>query len=63
VKGDLDYAGVASAVLRATDARKEMTALGLVAPASNTKTFVVMGKTFDPAKPEEYIASFPIKRT
>jgi nitrate/nitrite transport system substrate-binding protein len=63
VKGDLDYAGVASAVLRATDARKEMTALGLTPPASNTKTFVVMGKTFDPAKPEEYIASFPIKRT
>ena len=63
VKGDLDYAGVASSVLRATDARKEMAALGLVAPASNTKTFVVMGKTFDPAKPEEYISSFPIKRT
>ena len=26
------------------------------------KTFVVMGKTFDPSKPEDYIKSFAIKR-
>lgn len=63
LKGDVDYAGVARNVLLATDARKEMTALGLAAPASNTKTFVVMGKTFDPGKPEDYLASFAIKRT
>jgi nitrate/nitrite transport system substrate-binding protein len=36
---------------------------GLKAPATSTKTFVIMGKTFDPAKPKEYLDSFAIKRT
>ena len=62
IKGDVDYAGVASSVLLATDARKQMTALGLAAPASNSKTFSVMGKPFDPSKPAEYVNSFAIKR-
>ena len=31
-------------------------------PTATSKTFVVMGKTFDPAKPEEYIKSFKIKK-
>ena len=63
VKGDLDYAGVARNVLLATSTRADMKALGLVAPEANSKTFVVMGKSFDPAKPEEYLASFAIKRS
>ena len=62
IKGDVDYASVAKQVMLATDARREMQGLGLVAPSTNSKTFVVMGKTFDPAKPAEYLASFPIKR-
>jgi nitrate/nitrite transport system substrate-binding protein len=36
---------------------------GLKAPTASSKTFVIMGKTFDPAKPKEYLDSFPIKRT
>ncbi len=28
-----------------------------------TRSYTVMGKTFDPAKPDDYVASFPIKRT
>jgi nitrate/nitrite transport system substrate-binding protein len=63
IKGDVDYQGVARQVYLATDARRLMKELGLAAPETNTKTFSVMGKTFDPAKPEEYIASFAIKRT
>ena len=35
---------------------------GLTPPASTTKSFVVMGKTFDPAKPAEYVNSFAIRR-
>jgi len=35
---------------------------GLQAPKATSKTFAVMGKAFDPAKPEEYVASFAIKR-
>ena len=62
IKGDVDYATVARNVLLATEARREMTALGLTPPASNTKTFVVMGKRFDPAKPGEYVEGFAIKR-
>ena len=40
-----------------------MKEVGLTPPASTTKSFVVMGKTFDPAKPEEYVKSFAIKRS
>ncbi len=63
IKGDVDYQGVARQVFLATDTTKLMKELGLTPPASTTKSFVVMGKTFDPAKPEEYLNSFAIKRT
>jgi nitrate/nitrite transport system substrate-binding protein len=62
LKGDVDYAAVAKSVLLATDARMQMEGLGLAAPATNTKTFSVMGKKFDPAQPDSYVASFAIKR-
>jgi nitrate/nitrite transport system substrate-binding protein len=54
---------VARQVYLATDAAKLMAEVGLKPPAATSKTFVVMGKTFDPAKPEDYIASFAIKRS
>ncbi len=63
IKGDVDYAGIAKQVYLATDATKLMKEAGLTPPTTTTKSFSVMGKTFDPAKPEEYIASFKIKRT
>jgi len=63
VKGEVDYAGIANQVFLATDAAKVMTEMGLAAPKTTTKTFSVMGKLFDPAKPEEYVASFAIKRS
>lgn len=62
IKGDVDYAGVAKQVFLATDTAKLMREVGLTPPTSTTKTFVVMGKTFDPSKPAEYIESFAIKR-
>jgi nitrate/nitrite transport system substrate-binding protein len=62
LKGEVDYAAVAKQVFLATDTAKLMKEVGLTPPASTTKTFVVMGKTFDPAKPEEYIQSFKIKK-
>src|SRR5436190_13163389 len=62
IKGDVDYAGVASQVFLATDTSKLMKEAGLTPPATTSKTFVVMGKTFDPAKPEDYVKSFAIKR-
>jgi nitrate/nitrite transport system substrate-binding protein len=62
IKGDVDYAGVARQVFLATDTTRLMKEVGLTPPTTTSKTFVVMGKTFDPAKPEDYIKSFKIKR-
>jgi nitrate/nitrite transport system substrate-binding protein len=62
VKGDIDYDKVAKDVFLATDTAKLMTEMGLTPPKATTKTFIVMGKTFDPAKPEEYLKSFKIKK-
>ncbi|MFN3659123.1 MAG: CmpA/NrtA family ABC transporter substrate-binding protein [Pseudolabrys sp.] len=62
IKGDVDYAKVAQEVYLATDTAKLMQEAGLKPPASTSKSFVVMGKTFDPAKPEEYLASFKIRK-
>jgi nitrate/nitrite transport system substrate-binding protein len=63
IKGDIDYKGVAGQVFLATDTARLMQEVGLTPPAETSKPFVVMGKTFDPNKPEEYIKSFAIKRT
>jgi nitrate/nitrite transport system substrate-binding protein len=63
IKGDVDYAGVAQKVFLATDTSKLMKEVGLTPPATTSKSFVVMGKTFDPSKPEEYLASFKIKKS
>jgi len=62
IKGDVDYAKVAQEVYLATDTAKLMKEVGFTPPAATSKTFVVMGKTFDPDKPEEYLKSFKIKK-
>jgi nitrate/nitrite transport system substrate-binding protein len=62
VKGDVDYAGIAKEVYLATDTAKLMQEVGLTPPATASKAFKVMGKEFDPSKPEDYIKSFAIKR-
>ena len=63
IKGDVDYKAVARQVFLSTDAARLMKEAGLEPPAASTKTFSVMGKPFDPDKPDDYIASFAIKRT
>ncbi len=63
IKGEVDYAAVARQVFLATDTTRLMKEVGLTPPATTSKTFVVMGKTFDPAKPEDYVKSFAIKRS
>ena len=62
IKGEVDYASVAREVFLATDSAKLMQEMGLTPPAGASKSFSVMGKVFDPAKPKEYIESFAIKR-
>ena len=63
VKGDVQWDDVARQVYLDTDAAKMMVQAGLTPPAASGKTIVVMGKTFDPAKPGAYVDSFAIKRT
>jgi nitrate/nitrite transport system substrate-binding protein len=63
VKGDIDYKTVANQVFLETDTARLMKEVGLTPPTSGSKTIVVMGKTFDSTKPEDYIKSFAIKRT
>ncbi|HEV2007874.1 MAG TPA: CmpA/NrtA family ABC transporter substrate-binding protein, partial [Burkholderiales bacterium] len=62
VKGDVNYKQIAEQVFLATDARKRMADLGQKAPANAYAKFKVMGKEFDPAKPDAYVASFAIKK-
>ncbi len=63
VKGDVNYKQLAEQVFLLTDAKKQMKALGETAPDGAYPGFKVMGKAFDPAKPDAYINSFAIKRT
>jgi len=63
IKGDVDYQNIAEQVFLATDTARLMREMGLTPPESASKTFVVMGKTFDPAKPDDYVNSFSIKRS
>ena len=64
IKGDVDYRQIAERVFLLTDARKQMAALDMKAPPANAyPKITVMGKVFDPIKPEAYVASFAIKRT
>jgi nitrate/nitrite transport system substrate-binding protein len=62
IEGDVDYKSVAEQVYLASDARKIMTDLGYDAPEESYKSHTIMDKTFDPAKPEEYISSFAISK-
>ncbi|CAL76582.1 putative nitrate ABC transporter (Substrate-binding protein) (ntrA-like protein) [Bradyrhizobium sp. ORS 278] len=62
IKGEVDYKAVAEQIYLATDTRKVMTEMGLTPPAESYKSFSVMGKSFDPTKPDDYVASFKIKK-
>src|SRR3954454_11682348 len=62
IKGDVDYKAVAEQVYLATDTRKVMADMGLTPPATAYKSFSVMGKTFDPTKPDDYLNSFKIRK-
>ena len=61
IKGDVNYKEIAEKVYMATDARKRMQELGMPAPKSNMASHQIMGKTFDPAKPDAYLKTLSIK--
>ncbi|MDP2027188.1 CmpA/NrtA family ABC transporter substrate-binding protein [Sulfuriferula sp.] len=62
LKGEVNYKQIAENVFLATDARKRMKEMGLKPPASDYAKYTIMGKVFDPAKPELYLKSFKISR-
>jgi nitrate/nitrite transport system substrate-binding protein len=62
IKGEIDYASIARQVYLEADAAKAMRELGM-SPPTGRKSITVMGKPFDQTKPEEYLASFAIKRS
>ena len=62
LKGDVNYKQIAEQVFLLTDAKKQMKALGQKVPEGAYRKYKVMGKEFDPAKAEEYAASFAIRK-
>lgn len=62
IKGDVNYAQIAEQVFRLTDAKKQMSEAGWKPPEGVYRKHKIMGKMFDPAKPEEYVKSFSIQR-
>ncbi len=62
VKGDVNYKQIAEKVFLLTDAKKQMKLAGFNPPEGAYKKFKVMGKEFDPAKPEEYARSFAVNK-
>ena len=63
LKGEVNYRQVAEKVFLLTDAQKQMKALGQPFEANTGyKKHTIMGKTFDPAQPEEYLKGFAIRK-
>ena len=62
VKGEVDYKQIAEKVFLLTDAKKRMAELGQKAPEGSYPRFTIMGKVFDPAKPDAYAKSFAISK-
>ncbi|MEY4651791.1 MAG: hypothetical protein RI884_372 [Pseudomonadota bacterium] len=64
IKGNVDYKQIAEKVFLLTDARKHMKDLDMPLPAGpGYAKHTIMGKVFDPAKPQEYLDSFAIRKT
>ena len=64
IKGTVDYKQIAEKVFLLTDARKHMKDLDMPLPAGPGYTkHTIMGKVFDPAKPQEYLDSFAIRKS
>ncbi|MES2530070.1 MAG: CmpA/NrtA family ABC transporter substrate-binding protein [Pseudomonadota bacterium] len=62
VKGEVDYKQIAEKVFLLTDAKKQMKAIGQTPPDGAYPKFTIMGKVFDPSKPDDYAKSFAIHK-
>lgn len=62
IKGDVNYNAIAEEVYMAADCGKLMKELGYEPPKATYQKYTIMGKEFDPVKPDEYARSFTIGR-
>jgi nitrate/nitrite transport system substrate-binding protein len=62
IKGDVNYAQIAEKVFLLTETKKQLVNAGWRAPDGVNRKARIMGKDFDPTKPEAYVASFAISR-
>ena len=62
IKGEVRYQDIAEKVYLLTDARKHMAEVGMAVPKETSRKFKVMGKEFDPAKADDYVNAFAIKK-
>jgi nitrate/nitrite transport system substrate-binding protein len=62
IPADVNYHDLARTVFLSTDAAKRMRDMGLTPPASPMIKHAILGKEFDPARPDEYVKSFAIRR-
>jgi len=62
IKGDVNYKQIAEKVFMLTEAKKQMKLLDQAVPEGAYKKFKVLGREFDPAKPDEYVKSFAISK-
>ena len=62
VKDDVNYKQIAEKVFLLTDAKKRMKELGQGVPDGAYPKFTIMGKVFDPTKPDDYVKSFAISK-
>jgi len=62
VPADFNYSEIARTVFLSTDAAKRMRDMGLTPPASPMLKHAILGKEFDPTKPDDYLKSFAIRR-
>jgi len=63
VKGEVNYKQIAEKVFLLTDAKRHMKELGQKTPEGAYPKFTIMGKVFDPAKPDDYVKSFAISKS
>jgi nitrate/nitrite transport system substrate-binding protein len=62
LKDEVNYQQIAEKVFMLTDAKKQMAQAGWRAPDGAYRSYRIMGKTFDPAKPDDYLRSFAIHK-
>jgi nitrate/nitrite transport system substrate-binding protein len=62
LKGEVNYRQIAEQVFLLTDARKTMKQLGMPVPDGAYPKITVMGKVFDPDRPDDYVKSFAIAK-